>query len=103
MSFDDAAVADQGVGDADEGEEVLRLAFGAAAMANTALQLGTALGAVLFSSAEGPTGGGFDTHALYGAAGLTLVAGLCAAALIRTAAPAGVRAVTQAGSRLPEQ
>ncbi|MGW2346424.1 bifunctional serine/threonine protein kinase/MFS transporter [Streptomyces sp. NPDC001661] len=80
-----------------------RCGGGAAAVTNTALQLGTALGAVLFSSAEDPTGGGFDTHALYGAAGLTLVAGLCAAALIRAADPADVRAVTQAGSRLPEQ
>ncbi|MFE9613285.1 MFS transporter [Streptomyces sp. NPDC006012] len=75
---------------------------GVAAVTTTALQLGTALGVALFSRAEVPTREGLDTSALYGAAGLALVAGLCAAVLITTAAPAGSRTLAQAGSRLPE-
>ncbi|MER5502848.1 hypothetical protein ACFYXP_40200 [Streptomyces sp. NPDC002466] len=66
----------------------------AAAVTATALQLGTVLGAALFSSAAMPTREGLDTSALFGAASLTLVAGLCTGALITTAATAG--------SRLPE-
>ncbi|MFE7623452.1 bifunctional serine/threonine protein kinase/MFS transporter [Streptomyces sp. NPDC057509] len=74
---------------------------GAAAVAATALQLGTALGAALFG-AGAPAWGGTGTSALFGAAGLTLVAGLCAAALITTAAAADPPAIARTGPRLPD-